>query len=203
MVFLSFSFSFPRRVYVPRRSSRSLTFFRLKAGFLRDSGYTQSVLSLRHRAQAGLARQHLSFRARHETHERASRSGGTGSDMDGWRRGWIYCAMGFGPILLVSLFHLCSSWRVPHGDLTRRGVRCRRDKVDKSRGHGRTDFAPRSEGDVVGDDVMTWTTPVDLLLASLVSPRLGRHAHVLVDVTFRCQRRFDSGRQRTVAFGGA
>lgn len=41
---------------VPSLSSSSLTFFRLNAGFLRDSGYTQSAPALEHRVQTGLTR---------------------------------------------------------------------------------------------------------------------------------------------------
>lgn len=41
---------------VPSLSSSSLTFLRLKAGFLRDSGYTQSAAAFAHRLQAGFCR---------------------------------------------------------------------------------------------------------------------------------------------------
>lgn len=57
---------------LPRRASSSLTFLRLKVGFLRDSGYTQSPLTLTHRAQAGVLRSHFSFLDRQETQASAS-----------------------------------------------------------------------------------------------------------------------------------
>lgn len=70
--------------YLPRRASSSLTFRRLKVGFLRDSGYTHSLFTLTQRVQAGLVRSHLSFLARHETHARGSVLCIASAEASGW-----------------------------------------------------------------------------------------------------------------------
>lgn len=61
---------------LPSLASISLTFLRLKVGFLRDSGYTHGPPTLRHRVQAGFVRSHLSFRDLHMTQAKGSMPAG-------------------------------------------------------------------------------------------------------------------------------